>query len=121
MLPVHRLGVRLRPTLRFPGGEAVRARNLAFAGVGALVAQQLSVLAIMGAAYQFGPEQTFPTYWYAQQVYLLPYAVLAFRSRRARSRASRSTSQTPGTTPTGACSRPRRARCSSWRGSASPR
>ncbi|MGX1575654.1 murein biosynthesis integral membrane protein MurJ [Cellulosimicrobium funkei] len=78
VLPVHRLGVRLRPTLRFPGGEAVRARNLAFAGVGALVAQQLSVLAIMGAAYRFGPEQAFPTYWYAQQVYLLPYAVLAF-------------------------------------------
>lgn len=78
VLPVRRLGVRLRPTLRFPGGEAVRARNLAFAGIGALVAQQLSVLAIMGAAYGFGPEQTFPTYWYAQQVYLLPYAVLAF-------------------------------------------
>ncbi|MCO7271552.1 MULTISPECIES: murein biosynthesis integral membrane protein MurJ [Cellulosimicrobium] len=78
VLPVHRLGVRLRPTLRFPGGEAVRARNLAFAGIGALVAQQLSVLAIMGAAYRYGPEQTFPTYWFAQQVYLLPYAVLAF-------------------------------------------
>ncbi|UKJ65733.1 virulence factor MviN [Cellulosimicrobium cellulans] len=78
VLPVHRLGVRLRPTLRFPGGEAVRARNLAFAGIGALVAQQLSVLAIMGAAYEYGPEQTFPTYWFAQQVYLLPYAVLAF-------------------------------------------
>ncbi|QJW38466.1 virulence factor MviN [Cellulosimicrobium protaetiae] len=78
VLPVRRLGVRLRPTLRFPGGEAVRARNLAFAGIGALVAQQLSVLAILGASYRFGPEQTFPTYWYAQQVYLLPYAVLAF-------------------------------------------
>lgn len=78
VLPVHRLGVRLRPTLRFPGGEAVRARNLAFAGIGALVAQQLSVLAIMGAAYRYGPEQAFPTYWFAQQVYLLPYAVLAF-------------------------------------------
>jgi putative peptidoglycan lipid II flippase len=78
VLPVHRLGVRLRPTLRFPGGEAVRARNLAFAGIGALIAQQLSVLAIMGAAYRYGPEQTFPTYWFAQQVYLLPYAVLAF-------------------------------------------
>ncbi len=78
VLPVHRTGVRLRPTLRFPGGEGVRARNLAFAGIGALVAQQLSVLAILGASYQFGPEETFPTYWYAQQVYLLPYAVLAF-------------------------------------------
>jgi putative peptidoglycan lipid II flippase len=78
VLPVHRVGVRLRPTLRFPGGEAVRARNLAFAGIGALVAQQLSVLAILGASYRYGPEQTFPTYWFAQQVYLLPYAVLAF-------------------------------------------
>ncbi|MFE6969943.1 murein biosynthesis integral membrane protein MurJ [Isoptericola sp. NPDC057653] len=78
VLPVRRTGTRLRPTLRFPGGEGVRARNLALAGVGALVAQQLSVLAVMGAALQFGPLQTFPTYTFAQQVYLLPYAVLAF-------------------------------------------
>ena len=78
VLPVRRTGTRLRPTLRFPGGEGVRARNLALAGIGALVAQQLSVLAVMGAAFQFGPEQTFPTYTFAQQVYLLPYAVLAF-------------------------------------------
>jgi putative peptidoglycan lipid II flippase len=78
VLPVRRTGTRLRPTLRFPGGEATRARNLALAGIGALVAQQLSVLAVMGAAFQFGPQQTFPTYTFAQQVYLLPYAVLAF-------------------------------------------
>ncbi|MGF0116543.1 murein biosynthesis integral membrane protein MurJ [Promicromonospora sp. Marseille-Q5078] len=76
--PVLRAGVRLRPTLRFPGGEGARARNLAFAGVGALVAQQLSVLAMLGASSRFGPESTFTTYWFAQQVYLLPYAVLAF-------------------------------------------
>ncbi|WP_235534560.1 MULTISPECIES: murein biosynthesis integral membrane protein MurJ [unclassified Oerskovia] len=78
VVPVARTGTRLRPTLRFPGGEGVRARNLAFAGVGALVAQQVSVLAAMYAANNFGPEETFPTYFYAQQVYLLPYAVLAF-------------------------------------------
>ncbi len=78
VVPVARTGTRLRPTLRFPGGEGVRARNLAFAGVGALVAQQVSVLAAMYAANNFGPEATFPTYFYAQQVYLLPYAVLAF-------------------------------------------
>ncbi|SKC82432.1 murein biosynthesis integral membrane protein MurJ [Krasilnikoviella flava] len=78
VLPVRRTGTRLRPTLRFPGGEGTRARNLALAGIGALVAQQLSVLAVMGAAFQFGPQQTFPTYTFAQQVYLLPYAVLAF-------------------------------------------
>jgi len=76
--PVLRTGVRLRPTLRFPGGEGTRARNLAFAGIGALVAQQLSVLAMLGASSRFGPESTFATYWFAQQVYLLPYAVLAF-------------------------------------------
>ncbi|MCK9793858.1 virulence factor MviN [Isoptericola sp. 4D.3] len=76
--PVLRTGARLRPTLRFPGGEGVRARNLAFAGIGALVAQQLSVLAMLGASSRFGPESTFATYWFAQQVYLLPYAVLAF-------------------------------------------
>jgi len=78
VLPVARTGTRLRPTLRFPGGEGARARNLAFAGVGALVAQQVSVLAAMYAANNFGPEETFPTYFFAQQVYLLPYAVLAF-------------------------------------------
>ncbi|WP_225227228.1 murein biosynthesis integral membrane protein MurJ [Oerskovia gallyi] len=78
VLPVARTGTRLRPILRFPGGEGVRARNLAFAGVGALVAQQVSVLAAMYAANTSGPEATFPTYFYAQQVYLLPYAVLAF-------------------------------------------
>ncbi|MBD8078004.1 murein biosynthesis integral membrane protein MurJ [Cellulosimicrobium arenosum] len=76
--PVLRTGTRLRPTLRFPNGEGVRARNLALAGVGALVAQQLSVLAAMGAALRFGPQETFPTYTFVQQVYLLPYAVLAF-------------------------------------------
>jgi putative peptidoglycan lipid II flippase len=76
--PVLRTGTRLRPRLRFPHGEGVRARNLALAGVGALVAQQLSVLAAMGAALQFGPQSTFPTYTFVQQVYLLPYAVLAF-------------------------------------------
>lgn len=78
IVPVARTGTRLRPTLRFPGGEGVRARNLAFAGVGALVAQQVSVLAAMYSANNFGPEETFPTYFFAQQVYLLPYAVLAF-------------------------------------------
>ena len=76
--PVLRTGTRLRPRLRFPHGEGVRARNLALAGIGALVAQQLSVLAAMGAALQYGPQSTFPTYTFVQQVYLLPYAVLAF-------------------------------------------
>src|SRR5690606_4180195 len=45
--PVLRCGVRLRPTLRFPPGVLARARALAFAGIAALLAQQLSVLVSM--------------------------------------------------------------------------
>jgi putative peptidoglycan lipid II flippase len=78
VVPTARTGLRLRPTLRFPDGEGRRAARLASAGVGALVAQQLSLLAIMGAANEAGDPATFTIYLYAQQVYLLPYAVLAF-------------------------------------------
>lgn len=76
--PVHRSGVRLRPTLRFPPGVAVRARSLALAGVGALLAQQLSVLAALVSANAHGGDGTWPVFLSTQAVYFLPYAVLAF-------------------------------------------
>lgn len=78
VVPVWRTGLRLRPTLRFPSGEGPRAARLAFAGVGALVAQQLSVFLTLRAANTAGGDGTLSVYLYAQQVYLLPYAVLAF-------------------------------------------
>lgn len=78
VVPVWRTGLRLRPTLRFPAGEGPRAARLAFAGVGALVAQQLSVFLTLRAANAAGGDGTLSVYLYAQQVYLLPYAVLAF-------------------------------------------
>ena len=78
LVPVRRLGVRLRPTLRFPEGVAARARSLALAGLGALVAQQASVLVTMALANRYGPDGTWPVYQYTQAVYVLPYAVLAF-------------------------------------------
>jgi putative peptidoglycan lipid II flippase len=78
VVPVWRTGLRLRPTLRFPSGEGPRAARLAFAGVGALVAQQLSVFLTLRAANAAGGDGTLSVYLYAQQVYLLPYAVLAF-------------------------------------------
>ncbi|MCP2267138.1 murein biosynthesis integral membrane protein MurJ [Promicromonospora thailandica] len=78
VVPVWRTGLRLRPTLRFPAGEGSRAARLAFAGVGALVAQQLSVFLTLRAANAAGGDGTLSVYLYAQQVYLLPYAVLAF-------------------------------------------
>ncbi|MBL0885304.1 murein biosynthesis integral membrane protein MurJ [Myceligenerans indicum] len=75
VLPVLRTGLRLRPTLRFPGGEGRRAAHLAFAGVGALVAQQLALVVVMKVGIFLGG---YTTWLYAYNVYLLPYAVLAF-------------------------------------------
>ena len=75
--PVHRTGVRLRPALRFPEGVAARARPLALAGIGALLAQQASVLVTLALATDHGPDGTYPVFLYSQAVYLLPYAVLA--------------------------------------------
>ena len=76
-VPAMRTGFRLRPTLTFPPGVSARARRLAFAGIGALVAQQASVLAVMYAALEFGGSAAFNIYQYSQAVYVLPYAVLA--------------------------------------------
>ncbi|MDC7123337.1 virulence factor MviN [Cellulomonas fimi] len=74
--PVHRLGVRLRPTLRFPAGVARPFAALAFAGVGSLVAQQLTTLVVMLVSSWRGGDGTFSLFVWSQQVYLLPYAVL---------------------------------------------
>ena len=75
-VPVHRLGVRLRPSLRFPPGVGGRLRALALAGVGSVAAQQLALLVVMVATSQYATEGTFTRFLYTQQVYLLPYAVL---------------------------------------------
>lgn len=78
-VPVHRLGVRLRPSLRFPPGVGARLRSLALAGVGSVAAQQLALLVVMAATswQQYDvADGTFSRFLYTQQVYLLPYAVL---------------------------------------------
>jgi putative peptidoglycan lipid II flippase len=77
LVPVLRSGVRLRPTFRFPPGVAVRARNLAVAGIGALLAQQAAVLVTLVLAKASGPLGTYNVFQYSQAVYFLPYAVLA--------------------------------------------
>ena len=41
VLPLHRAGIRLRPTFTFPAGAARRVRSLAGAGLLALLAQQV--------------------------------------------------------------------------------
>ncbi|UFU04300.1 virulence factor MviN [Ruania suaedae] len=77
LIPVRRCGVRLRPTFRFPPGVARRARSLALAGLGSLLAQQLSVLAVLWASRTGGDAGTILIFQWTQAVYLLPYAVLA--------------------------------------------
>ena len=77
LIPVHRAGIRLRPTWTFPDGVAGRARALAGAGLLALVAQQIAVLVTLWVSQHRGGTGTLNVYTYVQAVYLLPYAVLA--------------------------------------------
>jgi putative peptidoglycan lipid II flippase len=77
LIPVLRGGIRLRPTLQFPPGVARRALALAAAGIGALLAQQASVVAVLLLTARSGDHGALPVFQYAQAVYLLPYAVLA--------------------------------------------
>src|SRR5690625_4906811 len=77
LVPGWRTGMRLKLTWRFPPGVGRRAVNLATAGVGALLAQQLAVVATMLLANSFGGVGAHTTFVYAQTVYFLPYAVLA--------------------------------------------
>lgn len=77
LVPVHRAGIRLRPTWTFPEGVARRASALAGAGLLALVAQQVAVLVTLWVSQHRGGTGTLNVYIYVQAIYLLPYAVLA--------------------------------------------
>jgi len=77
LIPVHRAGIRLRPTWTFPEGVAARARALAGAGLLALLAQQITVLVTLWVSQHRGGTGTLNVYTYVQAIYLLPYAVLA--------------------------------------------
>lgn len=74
--PVYRLGIRLRPTLNLGRAEAAKALRLGGAGVWTLLAQQISVLAVLALARAGGNTGTVAVYQYTQAVYVLPYAVL---------------------------------------------
>ncbi len=77
LIPVRRTGLRLRPRLSFPPGVGRRARSLALAGIGGVLAQQVAVLVVMLLARGYGVDGTFVVFQFTQAVYLLPYAVLA--------------------------------------------
>jgi len=77
VVPAWRLGVRSRPTLRFPPGVGPRVRRLALAGVATLVAQDGSVAAVIVLANHFGTSGALVIYGFAWAVFVVPYAVLA--------------------------------------------
>jgi putative peptidoglycan lipid II flippase len=75
--PALRLRLRLRPTLRFPEGVAVRVRGLAAVGIAALIAQDASVVAVIVLANAHDGQGALVLYNYGWQVFFMPYAVLA--------------------------------------------
>jgi putative peptidoglycan lipid II flippase len=76
-VPVTRLRLQMRPTLRFPAGISARVRSLAVAGMVTLIAQDISVAVVIVLANSRGGDGTLVLYSFAWAVFFLPYAVLA--------------------------------------------
>ena len=76
LLPLGRLGLALRPRLRFAPGDRAVVTRIAAAGVVGLVLQQLSVLLVSWSAQRTGDPGALTRSTWAGAVYLLPYAVL---------------------------------------------
>lgn len=76
LVPLARLGLRLRPRLRFADGDRGVILRIAGAGLVGLVLQQLSVLLTSWAAQRSGDPGALTRYTWAGALYLLPYAVL---------------------------------------------
>jgi putative peptidoglycan lipid II flippase len=73
LIPLRRLGLRLRPSYRFPGDEGRLAVRLGWAGAVTVGAQQV----VVGLIVVLGAEEPLTRYGAAQTVFLLPWAVLA--------------------------------------------
>ncbi len=76
LIPLGQLGLRLRPTLRFPGDVGRQAVRLGWAGAITVGSQQVALLAVLVLSWQAGRGQ-YAVFTYAQTVFLLPWAVLA--------------------------------------------
>ena len=77
LFPARRLGLRLRPMLRFPPGVGARVRRLALAGVFTLVAQDASAAAVIVLSNRYGSTGALVIYGFAWAVFMVPFAVLA--------------------------------------------
>jgi putative peptidoglycan lipid II flippase len=73
VVPLRRLHLRLRPTLRFPGDEGRQAARLGWAGAVTVGSQQVMTIVVVVLTAKNG----LTLYNAAQTVFLLPWAVLA--------------------------------------------
>ena len=76
LVPIRRLGLGLRPALRFPVGAAPRVRRLATAGVLTLAGQQ-AVAAVAIVLANRGPDGTQVVYFAGLTLFLVPWAAIA--------------------------------------------
>ncbi|MQA35074.1 murein biosynthesis integral membrane protein MurJ [Modestobacter roseus] len=77
LVPMRGLGLRLRPSLRFPVGAAPRVRRLALAGVLTLAGQQLVAVVAIRLANTDAPDGTQVVYFAGLTLFLLPWAAVA--------------------------------------------
>ena len=77
LVPVRRLRLGLRPTLRFPVGAGLRVRRLALAGVLTLAGQQLVAAVAIRLANDGTPSGTQVVYFAGMTLFLVPWAALA--------------------------------------------
>jgi putative peptidoglycan lipid II flippase len=73
LIPLRRLDLRLRPSLRFPGDEGRRAVRLGWAGAVTVGSQQIMTIVVIALSVS----NALTVYNAAQTVFLLPWAILA--------------------------------------------
>jgi putative peptidoglycan lipid II flippase len=76
IIPVWRMGLRLRPTYGFDADAGTKVKGLAWVGVITVAAQQLSLLLAIHLVNITGTNQLY-IFTLAQTVYLVPWSVLA--------------------------------------------
>lgn len=77
LVPLHFLGIRAVPRLRFPSGRGRTAARLAAAGATMVAAQQIAMFVLIPVVNEQGGEGRIVTFQNTWMVYLLPFAVLA--------------------------------------------
>ncbi len=77
VVPLRRLGLRLRPTLRLHEGVRRSVRGLAGVAVVTAASQQLTLALTIALANWDSPKGSLVVFTQAQTVYLVPWAVLA--------------------------------------------